>query len=262
MGFFPIGDDNSRVRTTPWLVWTIIAINAGVWLLQLLWGERFTNGWSVIPYELANNVDVTKASASALQVVVVDGKAHHISQYPGPVPIQLTLLSSMFMHGSWMHIIGNMLYLWIYGDQIEDLLGRTRFILFYLLCGLVAGLAQVAMDPQSIIPNLGASGAIAGVLGAYLVKYPTNGVRVIVFNAVQVLPAFLVLGGWIALQLIEQWNSLAVKSAGGVAYMAHIGGFVAGMVLVFVFSGLRRTSADDHDPQHRYHGYGRHGPWR
>ena len=158
-----------------------------------------------------------------------------------------------------MHIIGNMLYLWIFGDQIEDLLGKVRFIIFYLLCGLLAGVAQVAMDPDSIIPNLGASGAIAGVLGAYLVKYPTNGVRVIVLNAIQVVPAFLVLGGWIALQVFEQWNSLAVKSTGGVAYMAHIGGFVAGVVLVFLFSGLRRTSAnDDDDP--RYDGYGHHRP--
>jgi membrane associated rhomboid family serine protease len=261
MGFLPLGDDNSQVRATPWLVWTIIAINAGVWLLQLLWGERFTNGWSVVPYELSHNVDVTKASDSALQVLVVGGKAHHISQYPGPVPIQLTLLSSMFMHGSWMHIIGNMLYLWIFGDQIEDLLGKVRFVLFYLLCGLLAGIAQVAMDPESIIPNLGASGAIAGVLGAYLVKYPTNGVRVIFINAVQVMPAFLVLGAWIALQVVEQWNSLAVKSSGGVAYMAHIGGFVAGMVLVFVFSGLRRTSAGGDDDPPAYGGYGRHRPW-
>lgn len=261
MGFLPLGDDNSRVHATPWLVWLIIGINAGVWLLQLLWGERFTNGWSVIPYEISHNLDVTRASDAALQVLVVDGKAHHIPQYPGPVPIQLTLLSSMFMHGSWMHIIGNMLYLWIYGDQIEDLLGKVRFILFYLLCGLLAGIAQIAMNPESIIPNLGASGAIAGVLGAYLVKYPGNGVRVIVMNSIQVVPAFLVLGGWIALQVIEQMNSLAVKSSGGVAYMAHIGGFVAGMVLVFLFSGLRRTSAS-HDDDPRYGGYGHHRPWR
>lgn len=260
MGFFPIGDDNSRVHTTPWLVWLIIAMNAGVWGLQLLWGEVFTNGWSVVPYELSHNLDITKDSASALQVLVIDGKAHHISQYPGPSPIQFTLLSSMFMHGSWMHIIGNMLYLWIFGDQIEDLLGKARFILFYLLCGLAAGLAQVAMDPNSIIPNLGASGAIAGVLGAYLVKYPTNGVNVLFLNRLVVMPAFVVLGGWIALQVIEQMNS-PMKGGGGVAYMAHIGGFAAGVVLVFLFSGLRRASvSDDDDP--RYSGHGRHQPWR
>ncbi len=261
MGFLPLGDDNSQVRTTPWLVWLIIGINAGVWLLQLLWGERFTNGWSVVPYELSHNVDITSASASALQVLVVDGKAHHIAQYPGPWPIQFTLLSSMFMHGSWMHIIGNMLYLWIFGDQIEDLLGKVRFVIFYLLCGLLAGIAQIAMDPNSIIPNLGASGAIAGVLGAYLVKYPTNGVRVLILNTIMSVPAFLVLGGWIGLQVVEQMNSLAVQSSGGVAYMAHIGGFAAGVVLVFLFSGLRRTSVnDDDDP--RYDGFGHHRPWR
>jgi membrane associated rhomboid family serine protease len=243
MGFLPLGDDNSRVRTTPWLVWTIIAINAGVWLLQLLWGERFTNGWSVVPYELSHNVDVTKASDSALQVLVVGGKAHHISQYPGPVPIQLTLLSSMFMHGSWMHIIGNMLYLWIFGDQIEDLLSHGKFIAFYLLCGLFAGVAQVVMDPQSILPCVGASGAIAGVLGAYLMKFPGNTVRVLVGIWLVPLPAILVLGGWIALQVVEQMNSLAGPNTGGVAYAAHIGGFVAGALLVFLFSGQRRTSA-------------------
>lgn len=244
MGFFPLGDDNSQRRSTPVLVYGIIALNAAMWAVQLARGEPFSNGWSTVPYEITHGVDLTGSSPLALQAIEVGGHMHAMPQYPGPQPIQLTLLTAMFMHGSWMHIFGNMLYLWIYGDQIEDLLGKLKFIIFYLLCGFAAAAAQIMANPESIIPCLGASGAIAGVLGGYLMKYPTNGVRVILGNSVVVMPAFVVLGGWIALQVIEQMNSLAGKSGGGgVAYMAHIGGFVAGVILVFVFSGTRRTSA-------------------
>jgi membrane associated rhomboid family serine protease len=165
-----------------------------------------------------------------------------LRHYAGPTPIYLTLLTSMFMHGSWMHIIGNMLYLWIFGDQIEDELGHGKFLLFYLLCGLAAGLAQVFYSPDSLIPALGASGAIAGVLGAYLIRHPTRRVRVMFAYNVLALPAFIVLGGWIVLQIISQVS--VVGGTGGVAYMAHIGGFIAGVVLIFVLGGLRaRTGA-------------------
>ena len=150
-----------------------------------------------------------------------------VPQYPGPVPIQLTLLSSMFMHGSWMHILGNMLYLWIFGDQIEDALGHFKFLAFYIVCGVAAAFAQIFYSPDSVIPTLGASGAIAGVLGAYLIKHPTNRVRVLMLRFVTHMPAAVVLGFWIVLQIFSQVSTPAGKSS-GVAYMAHIGGFVAG----------------------------------
>src|ERR1043165_576186 len=244
MGFLPLADDNRHRLRPPVVVGVLVAANLAVWIAQLMLGEAATGGYATVPYELTHNVDLTRSAPLALQSVVVEGERHAVPQYPGPAPIQLTLLTSMFMHGSWMHIIGNLLYLWIFGDQIEDLLGHGRFIVFYVVCGLVAAGAQVAMEPDSIIPCVGASGAIAGVLGAYLVKFPLNRVQVLVGVWPVVLPALLVLGGWIALQLIDQMNSLAVQSTGGVAYAAHIAGFISGMILVFVFSGLRRTPAE------------------
>jgi membrane associated rhomboid family serine protease len=243
MGFLPLGDDNRFRRRPPVVVGVLVAANLAVWIAQLTLGEAATAGFAAVPYELSHNIDLTGEAPTALQSVVVDGERHAVPQFPGPVPIYLTLLTSMFMHGSWMHVLGNLLYLWIFGDQIEDLLGHGKFIAFYLLCGLAAGAAQVVMDPQSIIPCVGASGAIAGVLGAYLVKHPTNGVRVLMGIWMVTLPATLVLGGWIALQVVEQMHSLAGQRGGGVAYAAHIGGFIAGAVLVFAFSGLRRTPA-------------------
>lgn len=243
MGFLPLGDDNRWRHRPPVVVGVLVAANLAVWIAQLTLGEAATSGFAAVPYELSHHIDLTRDAPTALQSVVVDGQRHEVPQFPGPVPIYLTLLTSMFMHGSWMHVLGNLLYLWIFGDQIEDLLGHGKFIAFYLLCGLAAGVAQVVMDPQSIIPCVGASGAIAGVLGAYLLKFPGTTVRVLVGIWLVPVPAMLVLGGWIALQVMEQMQSLAGPSAGGVAYAAHIGGFVAGAALVFLFSGLRRTSA-------------------
>jgi membrane associated rhomboid family serine protease len=234
--FMPLGDDNAARRTRPVVVYGLILVNALVWLLQLSMGDAFTMGFSTIPYEITNGTDLLGTKR-----ILVDGQSIALRHYPGPVPIYLTLLTSMFMHGSWMHIIGNMVYLWIFGDQIEDRLGRARFLAFYLLCGLAAGLAQVLFQPKSMIPGLGASGAIAGVLGAYLVKHPTNRVRVLFINRVVALPALIVLGGWIVLQVISQ-VSVVGQAGGGVAYMAHIGGFVAGMVLIFLFDRSGRAS--------------------
>ena len=139
-----------------------------------------------------------------------------------------------------MHIIGNMLYLLIFGDQVEDMLGHARFLLFYILCGVAASLAHVFFDPDSIIPSLGASGAIAGVLGAYLITHPNNRVRVLVMRQMMLLPASIVLGGWIVLQIISQVSLLDTESGGGVAYMAHIGGFVAGIPLFFLLRKRNR----------------------
>jgi membrane associated rhomboid family serine protease len=225
--FIPLGDDNTGRRITPVVVMVLILANAVVWFLQLTMGDRFTLGFSTIPYEITHGVDLI-----GVRRLVAGGEGHVLHHYPGPTPIYLTLLTSMFMHGSWMHIIGNMVYLWIFGDQIEDRLGRVKFLLFYLACGLVAGLAQVLYSPDSTIPSLGASGAIAGVLGAYLLRFPRNRVRVLFFNTIAAVPAVVVLGGWFVLQLISQVS--VVRGSGGVAYMAHIGGFIAGVVLMLV----------------------------
>jgi membrane associated rhomboid family serine protease len=240
MGFLPLGDDNRFRHRPPVVVGSLVLANLAVWLAQLGLGEAATMGYAAVPYEIVNHVDLTREAPLALQAVQIDGRLHPVPQYPGPTPIHLTLLTSMFMHGGWLHLLGNLLYLWIFGDQIEDLLGHARFIAFYLTCGLIAALAQVVVDPTSIIPCVGASGAIAGVLGAYLVSFPLNRVYVLVGIWLVSLPAMLVLGGWIALQLLDHMNSLAVQSAGGVAYAAHIAGFVAGMLLVMVFGGTGR----------------------
>jgi membrane associated rhomboid family serine protease len=228
MCFIPLGDDNQSRLNRPVIVYGLILVNALVWLLQMTMGDAFTMGFSTVPLEITSGTDLV-----GVKRIVVEGQSIALRHYPGPTPIYLTLLTSMFMHGGWMHIIGNMVYLWIFGDQIEDRLGRGKFLAFYLLCGLAAGLAQVLFQPRSIIPALGASGAIAGVLGAYLVRHASNRVRVLMFGRVMALPALIVLGGWILLQVVSQ-VSVVGGAGGGVAYMAHIGGFVAGMVLILL----------------------------
>ncbi len=224
--FFPLGDDNSRVKSTPWVVYGLVIACAAAWIRQLMLGESFTYGFAAIPYEITHGTDLTSTAT-----LVSGGHAVDIPQYPGPKPIQLTLLTSMFLHGSWGHILGNMLYLWIFGDQIEDLLGHTRFLVFYLVCGVVAALAQIVGHGESIIPTLGASGAIAGVLGAYLAKFPGNAVRVLFFFQIIRVPAVLVLGIWFVAQIASQ-AGLPRGASGGVAYMAHIGGFAMGFLLI------------------------------
>jgi membrane associated rhomboid family serine protease len=230
----PIGDEATGRHLTPYVGYGLIALNVLVWLLQLSAGETFTNGYATVPFEITHGEDLT-----GTRTVQIAGEAYPIRHFPGPSPIYLTLLTSMFMHGSWMHLIGNMLYLWIFGDQIESLLGHVRFLAFYLVCGLAASVAQILYSPDAVIPALGASGAIAGVLGAYLLKFPRNRVRVLMYRSVTTMPALVVLGLWILLQIVSQVGTPAGE-ASGVAYMAHIGGFVAGVVLIFVLGGGRR----------------------
>jgi membrane associated rhomboid family serine protease len=147
------------------------------------------------------------------------------------------LFTSMFMHAGWVHLGGNMLYLWIFGDNVEDRFGHLKFLVFYLFCGLVATFAQLLFNPASNVPNLGASGAIAGVLGAYILMFPQGTVRVMQGQRVIQVPALMMIGFWIVLQLISGFGSLGAADTGGVAYMAHIGGFAAGLVLAFLFRG-------------------------
>ena len=221
--FIPIGDDNSARRRFPIVTWTLVALNAYVWFLELSRGETFLASYAAIPYEITTGRDLL-----VTKYLPIGGEYVPIQNGPGPHPIQLTLLTSMFMHGSWMHIIGNMVYLLIFGDQIEDRLGRLKFLVFYLLAGISAGLAQVWVTPLSPLPCVGASGAIAGVLGAYLILYPGNAIRVLFFRSIINLPAFLVLGMWGFMQVAGHLGTPGEQ--GGVAYMAHIGGFIVGLV--------------------------------
>ncbi len=226
---FPIGDDNTHRRSTPIVTWALMGLNVLVYvLLQGGTGENaFTYGYSVVPYEIMNNTDLIGNQRIGNATVPL---------FAGPTPIYLTLLSSMFMHGGLSHIGGNMLYLWIFGDNVEDNMGKIRFLIFYLLCGFLASAAHILVGPNSRVPSLGASGAIAGVLGAYLIMFPHNSVRVMAFMQILPMPAIIVVGLWGVLQFINGFGSLTTTgSGGGVAYMAHVGGFVAGIVLCFFF---------------------------
>ena len=231
---FPIGDDNSKRTIVPYVTWGLIAANILVFVYELAAGDAFINGYSVIPREIVTGTDLV-----GTVIVHIGNQAVRIVETPGPPIIYLTLFTSMFMHAGFMHIGGNMLFLWVFGDNVEDAMGHIPFLIFYLLCGLVASFAQIAIDPQSVIPNLGASGAIAGVLGAYIILDPRNRVRVLVLwyiLTVISVPAVVVIGFWFITQLFSGVGALTTtQQSSGVAFFAHIGGFVAGMVLVFLF---------------------------
>jgi membrane associated rhomboid family serine protease len=209
---FPIGDDNSSRRIVPLVTYALIAINVLFFFVELAGGDAFIEKWAFVPSRFLAN----------------------------PIADFLTLFTAMFMHAGWLHLGGNMLYLWIFGDNVEDRFGHLKFIIFYLLCGLAATFAQLAFSLGSNIPNLGASGAIAGVLGAYILLFPKGKVRVLQGQQVLQVPALIVIGLWIVLQLFSGIGSItAAADTGGVAYMAHIGGFIAGFILTFVFRGNR-----------------------
>ena len=229
---FPIGDDNSDRIRTPFVNYIFVGINILVFLLlqQIGSNEQFTYAFSLVPQEVTSGIDIT-----GLQVVRDSmGNTGEVPHYATPLPVYFNFLSSMFMHGDIMHIFGNMMFLFIFGDNLENLLGHVRYALFYLVCGLAAALAQIVMDTDSVIPMLGASGAISGVLGGYILLFPQRRVRAIIFNFLTTVPAFVALGIWIAYQLITGY--LTPAGTGGVAYAAHIGGFFAGLALVKVFA--------------------------
>lgn len=211
----PIGDDNSQRRLVPVVTWILVILNVAVFLLELMGGDVFIMMWSFIPARFMQD----------------------------PAGNMITIFTSMFMHAGWFHLIGNMLYLIIFGDNVEDRFGHVKFLLFYVLCGFIAMLAQLIAAPYVTIPNLGASVAIAGVLGAYLVLFPRRRVRVLLGWWIVHLPALIVIGGWILIQVLSSLGSLAgsASAAGGVAYMAHIGGFLSGLVLSFFFRNRVRA---------------------
>ena len=230
---FPIGDDNSDRTITPAVNYAIIALNILVFVfLQRIGGnDDFTYSFSLVPREITTGIDLTgihiiRDSAS--------GEIARIQNYAAPLGVYFNILSSMFMHGSFMHIFGNMLFLWVFGDNIENRLGHFRYAAFYLVCGLAAALGQIFADTDSIIPMLGASGAISGVLGGYLLLFPRRRIRAILFNFLTEVPAYVALGIWIIYQIVSGY--LTSAGTGGVAYAAHIGGFVAGLALIKVFA--------------------------
>jgi len=243
----PIGDEDTGGQPgIPWVNVAIIALNVIVFLYQLV-DPNFTNGYSTVPAEITQGIDIV----GVRQLVLPDGTTATIDEGPGPNPIWLTLLTSMFMHGGWLHIGGNMLFLFIFGDNIEKAYGHIKYLIFYLVCGIIAGLAHVLSQPDSIIPSLGASGAISGVMAAYLVLFPTNRVRVLLTLGVIWLrpiavPAVVMIGIWALLQFVNGIGSIAVTDqTSGVAYWAHIGGFIAGAVITLLAKPFldRGTSA-------------------
>ncbi len=229
---FPIGDDNSDRTITPIVNYAFIGINILVFLLlqQLGSNDAFSYAFSLVPKEITTGMDI-----SGIQVIRDSlGNTGEVQHYATPLPVYFNFLSSMFMHGSIAHIFGNMLFLWIFGDNLENLLGHIRYAAFYIVCGFAAATAQIVMDTDSIIPMLGASGAISGVLGGYVLLFPKRQVRAIIFNFLTTVPAFIAIGIWIAYQLITGY--LTPTGTGGVAYAAHIGGFIAGVALIKLFA--------------------------
>jgi membrane associated rhomboid family serine protease len=229
---FPIGDDNSDRQTTPYVNYGFIALNILVFVvLQGMGGnDAFTYAFSLVPKEITTGVDLTGVQ------VVQDSMGHigKVQHYATPLPVYFNFLSSMFMHGGWAHLLGNMLFLWIFGDNIEDKIGHIRYVVFYLIVGFAAAVGQIVLDTGSVIPMLGASGAISGVLGGYIVLFPRRRVSAIIFNFLTQVPAYVAIGIWIVYQLVLGY--MTDPGTGGVAYAAHIGGFVAGAALVKVFA--------------------------
>jgi membrane associated rhomboid family serine protease len=215
---FPIGDDNSDRTRTPLVTYALIVANVLFFFVEMNGGEPFIRKWAFVPERFLAN--------------------------PGADIV--TLFTSMFMHAGWAHLLGNMLYLWIFGDNVENRFGHGPFLLFYIVCGLGATFAQLAVSADSSVPNVGASGAIAGVLGAYILLFPQGRVRVLQRGGVIHMPAIVVIGIWIAIQLFSGIGSIASTAqseGGGVAYMAHVGGFVAGFVLTMVLRNRGQAPA-------------------
>ncbi len=229
----PYRDDNPTLHT-PIVTYVIIGMNIVVWAVVQGFGAAEPLAASFCQYALIPGDLLNTAPAGSLFAVSetlacrVDGQYNFAS-----------LFTSMFMHGSWLHIIGNLLFLWVFGDNVEDIMGPGRFAVFYVLCGLAAALAQIVTEPGSLAPMVGASGAIGGVMGAYAISFPRARVHLLIILIVYVttvsVPAILMLGYWFVLQLISGLGVLGSQGTGGVAFWAHIGGFAAGIGLVFVF---------------------------
>jgi membrane associated rhomboid family serine protease len=217
----PIGDEGERGAGPALVAWALVALNVAAFLLEIARPpgalQAFVTAWGVVPQEYSAGRDLAPFI---------------------PLPFWSTLFTSMFLHGGWMHLGGNMLYLWIFGDNLEHRMGHARFLVYYLVCGIAAGLAHIVFNSGSAVPTVGASGAISGVLGGYLLLFPKNRVRVLMYGGVAHVPALVVLGMWIVIQVVNSAGAMATTAdtGGGVAYLAHVGGFVAGLVLVKLFA--------------------------
>jgi len=237
----PIGDDNTGRTIQPLVNYALLAANVLVFLLFQGMGtnEKFTYSFSTVPEEIVTGKDVI--TDDQLYEDTVTGERFTVPGLePTPISVYITLITSMFMHGGFAHIFGNMLFLMIFGDNIENRLGHFRYLIFYLLVGILASLAHVfvsvSLGSSTLIPSLGASGAISGVLGGYLLLFPKRRVRVIMFYQMMEVPAIVAIGIWFAFQLISGIGLLGGSEGGGVAYGAHIGGFIAGLLLVKFFA--------------------------
>ncbi|MFN2453406.1 MAG: rhomboid family intramembrane serine protease [Pyrinomonadaceae bacterium] len=246
---FPIGDDNSDRLTTPVINYLLIAANllVFVFLQGLGSNDKFTYAFSTVPAEIVSGRDITTRDR-VFEEPISGQRVQAPGLQPTPGSVYLTLLVSMFMHGGIAHIFGNMLFLWIFGDNLEDAMGHVKYLVFYLVCGILASLAHVfttvAFGDNALVPSLGASGAISGVLGGYILLYPHRRVRVFIFRIFTEVPAYVAIGLWFVFQLISGLGILGGGSQeGGVAYAAHIGGFIAGLVLVKFFTTNRAAGA-------------------
>ncbi len=238
---FPIGDDNRDRTITPYINYLIILVNILVFIFFQDFGlnERFTYEFSTVPKEIITGKDIVTNNQ-----IYEDESTGERYSIPGlgvtPIPVYITLLTSVFMHGGIAHILGNMIFLWIFGDNIENKIGHFRYLIFYLVCGVLASLAHVyttyLLENNLLIPTIGASGAISGVLGAYILLYPRKRVSVIVFYFITDMPAIMAIGIWFLFQLVSGLGLLGGGTAGGVAYGAHIGGFIAGIILIKFFT--------------------------
>ncbi|QEH34670.1 Rhomboid protease GluP [Aquisphaera giovannonii] len=245
----PLGD-LVPTRIVPVVTYAIITANVLMFLVQENLGERFTYAYACTPWEVTNGEDIDQPVEVGPPVpmrvrdpddptgrrILVVRQRQVIEHAPSAIPPWMTLFTCMFLHGGWMHLLGNMLYLWIVGDNVEEVLGPFLYFVVYIACGLAGSLAQIAAAPDSIIPTLGASGAIAGIMGAYVVWFPQNQMRVLLFRIITVLPAVIVIGGWIVLQIVLGAGAFGqMGKSGGVAYLAHVGGAVTGIAVALLF---------------------------
>lgn len=239
---FPIGDDNTGRTTTPIVNYILIAINVFVFIFLQGMGsnDEFTYAFSTVPEEIVTGEDIIATGERIVQDPETGETFTVLGLQETPILVYLTLITSMFMHGGFAHLFGNMLYLWIFGDNLEDSLGHFRYFLFYMVCGVLASLAHVVssvvFSENMLIPSLGASGAISGVLGGYLVLHPKRKVKVIFLRSVRYVSALVAIGIWFLFQLISSIGVIGQGSGGGVAYAAHIGGFIVGLILVKFFA--------------------------
>lgn len=244
--FIPLGDDTSQRRLRPYVNYALIAANIAVFVLLQGLGSNaaFTYAFSTVPAEIASGEDLVTAGRILRDPLTGDAMRIPGLQ-PTPIPVWGTMITSMFMHGGLAHLGGNMLYLWIFGDDIEDHLGHLRYLAFYLVTGVLASLAHVvatfAFGQNPLIPSLGASGAISAVLGAYMLLHPRRPVRILIGWWIVAVPALVAIGMWFVFQVVSGVGMLGRGAQeGGVAYAAHIGGFVAGLLLIKIFAiGVR-----------------------